>query len=44
YEIDEFMEFYNYRRYHGSLGRMSPVKFNEKYKDIGFPEEMALSL
>ena len=44
YEIDEFMEFYNHRRYHGSLGRMSPVKFHEKYKDSGFPEEMALSL
>ncbi|WP_417899105.1 IS3 family transposase [Bacillus haimaensis] len=44
YEIDEFMKFYNHRRYHGSLGRMSPVNFYEKYKDIGFPEEMALSL
>jgi putative transposase len=44
YRIDEFMEFYNQRRYHGSLGRMSPVKFHEKYKDIGFPKEMAISL
>lgn len=44
YEIDEFMEFYNNRRYHGSLGRMSPHKFYEKYKDIGFPKEMAISL
>ena len=44
YEIDEFMEFYNHRRYHGSLGRMSPVNFYEKYKNIGFPKEMALRL
>ncbi|KKK36401.1 hypothetical protein WQ57_06655 [Mesobacillus campisalis] len=44
YRIDEYMEFYNERRYHGSLGRMSPAKFYEKYKDIGFPEEMAISL
>jgi putative transposase len=44
YEIDEFMEFYNHRRYHGSLGRMPPLKFHEKYKDVGFPKEMALSL
>ncbi|XXM72303.1 condensation domain-containing protein [Lysinibacillus sphaericus] len=44
FEVDEFMEFYNHRRYHGSLGRMSPAKFHEKYKDSGFPKEMALSL
>jgi putative transposase len=44
YRIDEFIEFYNTRRYHGSLGRMSPYKFNEKYKDIGFPKEMEVSL
>ncbi|WP_433744312.1 IS3 family transposase [Falsibacillus pallidus] len=44
YEIDDFIEFYNHRRYHGSLGRMSPTKFREKYKDIGFPKEMSLKL
>jgi putative transposase len=44
YRIDEYMEFYNQRRYHGSLGRMSPAKFHEKYKDIGFPPEMTISL
>lgn len=44
FRIDEYIEFYNQRRYHGSLGRMSPLKFHEKYKDIGFPPEMAISL
>ncbi|WP_368072785.1 IS3 family transposase [Bacillus sp. FJAT-27225] len=44
YRIDEYIEFYNERRYHGSLRRMSPKKFIEKYQDIGYPAEMAISL
>ncbi|WP_081485578.1 integrase core domain-containing protein [Bacillus methanolicus] len=44
YRIDEFMEFYNNRRYHGSLNYLTPVQFHNLYKDEGYPEEMAISL
>ncbi|WP_409296797.1 IS3 family transposase [Peribacillus sp. SCS-26] len=44
YRVGEYMEFYNHRRYHGSLGRMAPAKFHDKYKEIGFPSEMTISL
>jgi putative transposase len=44
YRIDEFMDFYNNRRFHGSLNYLSPKKFNQLYKDTGYPEDMAVSL
>ncbi|MFC0273217.1 integrase core domain-containing protein [Metabacillus herbersteinensis] len=44
YHVDKFIDFYNKRRYHGSLDYLSPVQFHELYKDKGYPEEMAVSL
>ncbi|WP_318153129.1 IS3 family transposase [Metabacillus arenae] len=44
FRIDEYIDFYNYRRYHGSLNYMSPIQFNEYYKETGFLEDMAISL
>lgn len=44
YFIDEFIDFYNNRRYHGSLDYLSPVQFHERYKGVGYPEEMAINL
>lgn len=44
YYIDQFMDFYNNRRYHGSLGYLSPAQFLKKYREIGFQEEMAVNL
>ncbi|UGB33428.1 IS3 family transposase [Metabacillus sp. B2-18] len=42
--VDEYIEFYNKRRYHGSLNYMSPLQFNKQYMETGFIEEMAISL
>lgn len=44
YWIDEFMDFYNNRRYHGSLGHLSPVQYLKKYQEIGFQDGMAVNL
>lgn len=44
YRVDEYIEFYNQRRYHGSLKYLSPLQFHERYKEIGYPLEMAISL
>lgn len=33
--LDTYMDFYNNRRMHGSLKRMSPVKFSEWVKTLG---------
>jgi putative transposase len=44
YRIDEYMEFYNARRYHGSLNYLSPLQFNKLYKENGCHKEMAVSL
>lgn len=44
YWIDKYMDFYNNRRYHGSLKYMSPNEFYELYKGTEYPKEMALRL
>ncbi|WP_412059638.1 IS3 family transposase [Metabacillus idriensis] len=44
YRIDEFMDFYNNRRFHGSLNYLTPKKFHKLYKDSGYPKDMAVSL
>ncbi|MED4019148.1 IS3 family transposase [Sutcliffiella cohnii] len=44
YRIDEFIDFYNKRRYHGSLGFLSPKKYLERYKETGFLNEMIVNL
>ncbi|KUP08318.1 transposase, partial [Bacillus coahuilensis p1.1.43] len=44
YRIDEFIDFYNHRRYHGSLNYLSPIQFHNQYKKSGYPEEMSISL
>jgi len=44
YWIDQYMDFYNHRRYHGSLKNLSPFKFNQKFKQEGFIPEMGVSL
>ncbi|MCM3651185.1 IS3 family transposase [Metabacillus litoralis] len=44
YRIDEFIEFYNNRRYHGSLKYLSPKEFNHKFKEIGNRKEMVINL
>lgn len=44
YRIDEYIDFYNNRRFHGSLNYLPPKKFHQLYKDKGYPEEMAVSL
>jgi putative transposase len=44
FRIDEYIEFYNQRRYHGSLKYLSPQQFHERYKEVGYPLEMAISL
>ncbi|WP_299095776.1 IS3 family transposase [uncultured Metabacillus sp.] len=44
YRIDEYMEFYNERRYHGSLNYLTPMKFHQLYKNTGYPEDMAVCL
>ncbi|HWO77107.1 MAG TPA: IS3 family transposase [Bacillus sp. (in: firmicutes)] len=44
YWIDHYMDFYNYRRYHGSLKYLSPTKYNWKFRKEGFVPEMAVNL
>jgi putative transposase len=44
YWIDQFMDFYNNRRYHGSLKYLSPAKYNWRFRKEGFVQEMAVSL
>lgn len=44
YWIDSFMDFYNNRRYHGSLNYLSPSAFHQRYLKEGFEEAMAISL
>ncbi len=44
YRIDEYMDFYNNRRFHGSLNYLSPKKFHLLYKDTGYLEDMAVNL
>lgn len=44
YWIDQFMDFYNNRRYHGSLKQMSPARYNWKFRKEGFISEMAVNL
>lgn len=44
YRIDEFIEFYNHRRYHGSLNYLSPIQFHEKYRESGYPEDNVINL
>jgi putative transposase len=44
YWIDQFMDFYNNRRYHGSLKYLSPAKYHWKYRKEGFNPEMAVNL
>ncbi|WP_409254397.1 IS3 family transposase [Bacillus sp. SCS-153A] len=43
-KIDEYIEFYNYRRYHGSLNYLSPHQFHELYTDRKVPHDMVISL
>ena len=44
YYIDEFMDFYNNRRYHGSLRYLSPKKYGELYTKEGYTDDMVVSL
>lgn len=44
YYIDQFMDFYNNRRYHGSLGHLSPAQYLKKYQEIGYQIDMAVNL
>lgn len=44
YWIDQYMDFYNNRRYHGSLKYLSPAKYNWLFKKEGFVEGMAVNL
>ncbi len=44
YEVDEFMTFYNERRFHGSLKRMAPLQFHETYRETGYPVDMNIRL
>ncbi|NEZ02519.1 IS3 family transposase [Bacillus shackletonii] len=44
YRIDEYMEFYNHRRYHGSLHYLSPTQFHKKFNEVGSMEEMVINL
>lgn len=36
--VHQYIEFYNQRRFHGSLKRMSPVQFHEAWKANKLPE------
>ncbi|WP_078592736.1 IS3 family transposase [Evansella clarkii] len=38
YRIDEYMDFYNNRRYHGSLKYLSPAKFYKLYSKGNCPQ------
>ncbi|WP_354005857.1 IS3 family transposase [Fictibacillus terranigra] len=44
YRIDEYIDFYNKRRYHGSLNYMSPVQYHEWFKEHGCKEDMVVNL
>jgi putative transposase len=44
YYIDQFMDFYNARRYHGSLKQRSPVQFLESFKSTGLEPGMVVNL
>ena len=44
YWIDQYMDFYNNRRYHGSLKYLSPAKYNWIFQKEGFVEGMAVNL
>jgi putative transposase len=44
FRIDEYIEFYNNRRFHGSLNYLPPKQFHELYKKQGYSEEMVISL
>lgn len=44
YWIDQYMDFYNNRRYHGSLQYLSPAKYNRKFQKEGYVPEMAVNL
>lgn len=44
YWIDQFMDFYNNRRYHGSLKQLSPARYNWKFRKEGFIPEMVVNL
>jgi len=44
YWIDQFIEFYNERRYHGSLDYLSPVKYYQKYLKDGLSSVMVVNL
>lgn len=44
YYIDQFMDFYNNRRYHGSLGHLSPEQYLKRFQEVGFQPEMAVNL
>lgn len=43
-KIDEYMEFYNYRRYHGSLNYLSPHQFHELNKNKEASHGLVISL
>jgi putative transposase len=44
YWIDQYMDFYNNRRYHGSLEYLSPARYNWKFRKEGFHSDMAVNL
>lgn len=44
YWIDWYMDFYNNRRFHGSLRNASPARYHWRYRKEGFVKEMEVTL
>ncbi|WP_396125762.1 IS3 family transposase [Bacillus sp. Marseille-Q3570] len=43
YWLDQYMNFYNNRRYHGSLDYMAPVQYYERFK-AGISPQIVVNL